>query len=95
MRNTPPCSEIEREDYSNPDKIDKASNDNPDLCAILNKIFTEDNMKNILEIMKFSIASPLPQSLEDMASYGWSKDENDYQVLFPSEGKLNFLRSDE
>ena len=58
-------------------------------------MFTEENMRNIFEIMKFSISSPLPQSLEDMASYNWRNDENDYQVLFPNEGKLSVLRTDE
>ena len=95
MRKTPPCSEIEGEDDKIPKKIDEASNDNPYLCEIFNKIFTEVNMINIFEIMKFSISSPLPQSLEDMASYNWKNDENDYQVLFPNEGKLSFLRTDE
>ena len=95
MRKTPPCSEIEREDNKPPNKTDEASNDIPYLCEIFNKMFTEENMRNIFEIMKFSISSPLPQSLEDMASYNWRNDENDYQVLFPNEGKISFLRTDE
>ena len=95
MRKTPPCSEIEREDNNPSNKTDEARNDIPYLCEIFNKMFTEENMRSIFEIMKFSISSPLPQSLENMASYNWRNDENDYQVLFPNEGKLSFLRTDE
>ena len=90
FRLTPPCSlkteELKATNLNNK-TIDKA----PELCIILNKIFAESNLRDVMEIMKFSIASPLPLSLNRIAGFA-DKGSNDYQILFPNKVSLDFLQ---
>ena len=64
------------------------------LCSVFNEIFTERSLKDVMEIMKFSIGSPLPFSLKGMAGLN-HKYSDDYEVLFPSGGNLSFLQKSE
>ena len=89
IREAPPCV-----DATKPNTVEDTPHNYPNLCQTFKTVFAENNLRYILEIMKFSHSSPLPQTLEGMADYGWKKD-NYFQVLFPNNGELSFLQKHE
>ena len=58
-------------------------------CQIFRTTFDFDNLEHIMDIMKFSLGSPLPQSLEGMGSLPYEK----YQKLLPGNGNLSGLEN--
>ena len=80
---------VELEDY----KLNQRHQESEDrrkaeiCCRIFRDIFDFKNIEYIMAIMKFSLGSPLPQSLEGMGSL--TKDR--YQKLFPVNGNLSSL----
>ena len=62
------------------------------LCSTFNAIFAEANLGDIMEIMKFSLRSPIPFSLKDMAGFNYYNSD-EYEVLFPNGGNLSFLQN--
>ena len=90
-RKSPPCSSAfhtsgEDKNISN-NTIDNRSS----LCSAFNEMLVERNLKVIMEIMKFSLGSPTPFSLKDMAALQYHHSD-DYRVLFPNGGNLTFLQ---
>ena len=85
---TAPCI-IEMEDY----KLNHGHQESEDhrkaeiCCRIFREIFDFKNIEYIMAIMKFSLGSPLPQSLEGMGSLTKKR----YQNLFPGNGNLSGL----
>ena len=94
IRKNPPCIVELRNDTTIRNSNHAVGDENSILCSAFNDVFTEKNLRNILDIMKFSHASPLPQPLENMADYEWKELQNEYQVLFPNEGNINSLQKD-
>ena len=89
-RKSPPCSSAFRtsgEDENINNSIDNRSS----LCSAFNEMLVERNLKVIMEIMKFSLGSPTPFSLKDMAALRYHHSD-DYRVLFPNGGNLSFLQ---
>ena len=90
-RQTPPCSSA-MSSYREHEKINNNTMNKPlPLCLAFNEIFVEKNLGNIMETMKFSLGSPIPFSLKDMAGLNYHNSD-DYKVLFPNGGNLNYLR---
>ena len=58
-------------------------------CQIFRTTFDFRNLEYIMDIMKFSLGSPLPQSLQGMGSLPTEK----YQKLFPANGNLSGLEN--
>ena len=76
-----------KDENVNHNNINKRSS----LCSAFNTMFVEKNLKDIMEIMKFSVGSPIPFSLKDMAGLNYQHSD-DYQALFPNGGNLSFLQ---